>query len=201
MRSVRWNFPNLLTLLRLILVPVLWVLALVGLPKAVGCGLIVAALTDVFDGRLARRYGLTSAFGSKLDAIADTCISFSAVGWLLVLHPSVVQDHPFFFASMTVAAIFALWREWVKFGRLADFHLNSGRAAGILGYILLIDLFLFDQYVQPLFYTLMVVAWIVVVEALMLVFTRDDLDERVSSPLLAYVTGSGRSDRNDGRAT
>src|SRR5687768_12902411 len=70
MQPNRWSIPNLLSLLRLILVPTLWVFALLDLPKVVGFGLVVAAVTDVLDGQLARRLGQTSSFGSKLDSIA-----------------------------------------------------------------------------------------------------------------------------------
>jgi CDP-diacylglycerol--glycerol-3-phosphate 3-phosphatidyltransferase len=198
MRSHRWTLPNLLSLMRLVLVPVLWALALVGLAKAVGAGLIIAAVTDVLDGRLARMRGQTSSFGSKLDSIADMCVNFSALGWLLVLRPEVVRGHPFFFTSLTAAGVFSLLLGWVKFGRLADFHLNSGRAAGIAGYLLLIDLFLFNHYVEPLFYAMMVLAWIVAIEALLLLFTRDTLDERVPSPLLAYLHDDGGRRKAEG---
>ena len=201
MHANRWTLPNLLSLLRLILVPTLWVFALLNLPKVVGFGLIVAAITDVLDGQLARRLGKITSFGSKLDSIADICVNFSAVGWLLVLRPEVVSAHPFFVAVLTATGIFSLVLGWYKFGRLADFHLNSGRAAGIVGYLFLIDLFLFTRYAQPLFYALMVLAWIVAIEALMLLFTRDSLDERVPSPLFAYLSGPNRWYHRDERTT
>jgi phosphatidylglycerophosphate synthase len=201
MHANRWNIPNLLSLSRLILVPALWVFALLDQPKVVGLGLIAAAATDVLDGQLARRLGKITTFGSKLDSIADICVTFSAIGWLLVLRPEVIRAHPYFVAVLTATGIFSLVLGWYKFGRLADFHLTSGRAAGIVGYIFLIDLFLFARYTQPIFYALMVLAWIVAIEALMLLFTRDSLDERVPSPLYSYLSGSDRWHRRDGRTT
>jgi phosphatidylglycerophosphate synthase len=197
MQPNRWTLPNLLSLTRLLLVPLLWLFALFDLPKVVGCGLIVAAITDVLDGQLARRLGQTSSFGSKLDSIADVLVNFSSVGWLLVLRPEVVRAHPYFIAVIMATGIFSLILGWIKFGRLADFHLNSGRAAGIVGYLFLIDLFLFARYAQPLFYALMVLAWIVAIEALLLLLTRDSLDERVPSPLLAYISGAGGGGQTD----
>jgi phosphatidylglycerophosphate synthase len=201
MQPNRWTIPNLLSLLRLLLVPTLWCFALLDLPKAVGFGLILAAATDILDGRLARRLNQTSSFGSKLDSIADRCVTCSAVGWLLVLRTEVVRAHPYFIAVLTATGIFPLVLGWRKFVRLADFHLNSGRAAGIVGYLFLIDLFLFNRYAQPLFYALMVLAWIVAIEALLLLFTRDSLDERVSSPLYSSISGSNRWHRRDERST
>jgi phosphatidylglycerophosphate synthase len=179
----------------------LWAFALMDMPKAVGIGLILAGITDILDGQLARRHGQITSFGSKLDSIADVCVNFSAVGWLLVLRPEVVRAHPYFIAVLTATGIFSLVLGWIKFGKLADFHLNSGRAAGIVGYLFLIDLFLFSRYTQPLFYALMVLAWIVAIEALLLLFTRDSLDERVPSPLLTYLAGVNRRLRRHGRPT
>ena len=201
MQSNRWTIPNLFSLLRLLLVPTLWVPALLDLPKTVGFGLILAAVTDILDGRLARRLNQTSSFGSKLDSVADRCVTCSAVGWLLVLRPEVVRAHQYFIAVLTATGVFSLALGWRNLGRLANFQFNSGRAAGIVGYLFLIDLFFVNRYAQPLFYALMVLAWIVAIEALMLLFTRDSLDERVSSPLYSYISSSNRWHRRGERST
>ncbi|MEA2528553.1 MAG: hypothetical protein QOG89_197, partial [Thermomicrobiales bacterium] len=39
MQPIRWSVPNQLSLLRLLLVPVLWAFAVADLPRAVGVGL------------------------------------------------------------------------------------------------------------------------------------------------------------------
>lgn len=201
LRTAKWNIPNLLSLLRLLLVPCLWVLAIVGFPKAVGLGLAVAAVTDVLDGQIARRMNMITPFGSKLDAFADVAISISAVGWLAVLRRDVLEDHPIYFVVLSIVGVFALLSGWAKFGRLADFHLNSGRAAGVVAYLFLINLFSFDWYPAPLFYALMVLTWIVAIEAIMVIFTRDSIDQRVASPLYSWLNGSSRDRRRDQHPT
>jgi len=69
--------PNLLTLLRIGLVPVIVVALLVPTPGrrafAAGCFLL-ACFTDFFDGWLARRHGLTTALGQLLDPLADKLV-------------------------------------------------------------------------------------------------------------------------------
>jgi cardiolipin synthase (CMP-forming) len=66
-----FGIPNLLTVTRLVLVPVTGYFLSTG---AYGVALIVfliAALTDLIDGFIARRFKLTSALGATLDPIAD----------------------------------------------------------------------------------------------------------------------------------
>ena len=68
------SLPNLLTILRIVCIPVLMALFYVQAPWApwAACGVFVAAaITDYFDGWLARRLQQVSAFGRLLDPIAD----------------------------------------------------------------------------------------------------------------------------------
>jgi CDP-diacylglycerol--glycerol-3-phosphate 3-phosphatidyltransferase len=76
------NFPNTITLLRVTVIPVLFFLLLS--PGRTGsliiAGLfILAALTDLLDGYLARKYGIVTAMGKFLDPIADKLIVNTAM--------------------------------------------------------------------------------------------------------------------------
>jgi CDP-diacylglycerol--glycerol-3-phosphate 3-phosphatidyltransferase/cardiolipin synthase len=87
------NFPTALTWLRIVLIPVF-----VGVYYApddwlsqtmrnwVGMGIFaLAAITDWFDGYLARRWGQTSAFGAFLDPVADKLMVAAALILLVEL--------------------------------------------------------------------------------------------------------------------
>ncbi len=66
-----WTIPNLLTLIRILLVPVFAVLFYRGYYIwAVGV-LVVSGLTDTFDGQIARRFNQISDLGKVLDPVAD----------------------------------------------------------------------------------------------------------------------------------
>jgi len=69
-----WNLPNVLSLVRIIMVPMVAALYYSDIPlRGVTCCLVftVAAATDYADGYLARRWKISSAFGAFLDPVAD----------------------------------------------------------------------------------------------------------------------------------
>ena len=86
----KMNLPNKLTMLRLALVPVIMVLLL--LPAkilrweiAYGVGVVifaVTALTDMLDGKIARKYNLITNFGKFMDPVAD---KFMVIGTLMAM--------------------------------------------------------------------------------------------------------------------
>ena len=86
----KMNLPNKLTMLRLCLVPVVMVLLLLPaallrweIVYAVGAVLfILTALTDMLDGKIARKYNLITDFGKFMDPVAD---KFMVIGTLLAL--------------------------------------------------------------------------------------------------------------------
>ena len=66
-----YSIPNILSLSRLALVPVLIALAYFGLAQEFLIVLAISLLSDVFDGYLARKLNQTSELGAKLDSWGD----------------------------------------------------------------------------------------------------------------------------------
>lgn len=80
-KSQMFNLPNILTLLRILMVPLLVVVLLTKFEGKEFVGLavfLVAALTDVLDGYIARRYGLITPLGKLLDPAADKILTSAA---------------------------------------------------------------------------------------------------------------------------
>jgi len=90
-----WNLPNLLTMLRLLAVPVVGVLLLHDggsnpqYRDIAAAVFLVASLTDFVDGALARRRGQVTTFGRIVDPIADKAL----VGVALI-GLSILQEIP-----------------------------------------------------------------------------------------------------------
>ena len=86
------NLPNIITLARILLVPVFVVIYLWpgdGTYLIAATLFALAAATDWLDGYLARRLNQTTPFGAFLDPVADKLIVVSALTVLLAQHSTV----------------------------------------------------------------------------------------------------------------
>ncbi len=80
-----WNtIPNWMCFIRIALIPVFSVLFVKGIYLWAFIAMIVAALTDVFDGKIARKYNMVSNLGKILDPIADKLSQMAIVIILIV---------------------------------------------------------------------------------------------------------------------
>ncbi len=113
------NIPNLLTLLRIALIPVFVVLFYLPMEwshLAVTIVFATAAWTDWLDGYLARRMNLTSAFGAFLDPVADKLMVAVALVLLVDINPTPYAG--FFLAAPAAVIIgreivISALREWM----------------------------------------------------------------------------------------
>jgi len=107
-----WNLPNTITVLRTTAVPVLLVLPIFGHSRSasvlIAWFFIVAALTDLLDGWLARRGKQVTHIGKLLDPLADKLLVSTALIVLLVSpYPRVPG-----FEGLEIARIPA-WATWM----------------------------------------------------------------------------------------
>ncbi len=87
------HLPNLLSLFRILLVPLLVVVLLTKFDNKefVGLGVfLLASLTDLLDGWVARRFRLETKLGKLLDPAADKILTAAAFISLVELNPGVV---------------------------------------------------------------------------------------------------------------
>ena len=78
------NLPNKLTVLRVIMIPFFVLFLLSGIGKEAGKWIalilfVVASLTDLLDGKIARKYNLVTNFGKFMDPLADKLLVCSAL--------------------------------------------------------------------------------------------------------------------------
>lgn len=119
-----WTLPTALTLLRIGLIPVfvlVFYLPVGWANEAATAVFALAALTDWLDGYLARRMGVTSAFGAFLDPVADKLM----VAAVLVL---VVQNDPR--PWIAIAAVIIIGRE-IAISALREWMAQVGKQGAV----------------------------------------------------------------------
>jgi CDP-diacylglycerol---glycerol-3-phosphate 3-phosphatidyltransferase len=112
---VKYNWPNLLTLLRIALIPVFVIIFYLPYPWASPITALIFALasvTDWLDGWLARRWNETSRFGEFLDPVADKLMVTVALVLTLQADARVILAIPVIIIIGREIAISAL-REWM----------------------------------------------------------------------------------------
>ena len=113
---MQMNLPNKLTILRVLMIPffvlfMLWDITGAADKWIAAVIFIVASLTDMLDGKIARARGLVTNFGKIMDPLADKILVYSALclfietdsieAWMLI----IILAREFVVAGMrTVAA-------------------------------------------------------------------------------------------------
>ena len=109
------NLPTILTLLRIVLLPVVTLIFYLPYDWArPACAAVfaLAGFTDWLDGYLARRLNMTSAFGAFLDPVADKLMVAVALVLLVAVHPTAWMAIP---AAVIIGReiVVSALREWM----------------------------------------------------------------------------------------
>jgi phosphatidylglycerophosphate synthase len=177
------TLPNQLTAVRLLLLPPLWVLVVLGRPVWVGIGLAVAGITDVLDGYLSRRWKQTSIFGSRLDSVADHLLAISATLWLALLRPQILHEQKWPLIAWSAFALGVLLVSWLRFRRFVDLHLYSAKVAVFLAFSFAVPLLVLGGYSKAHFWLAWCAATFAAAEALWVIVAHDQLDPELRSVL------------------
>lgn len=90
------NLPNLLSLLRIFLIPIYLLIFFSNIRNRIiiaGVIFIIAGISDVLDGYIARKYDLTTKLGTVLDPFADKMMTFAVLisfTWTKLIPPWIL---------------------------------------------------------------------------------------------------------------
>ena len=98
MKNIIKKVPNTLTMLRICLVPVIFIFMYIdnGVSNCMAIFFaFIACISDFFDGKIARKYNCSSTFGRCMDPIADKILVMTLILMLVYFHrvwivPSIV---------------------------------------------------------------------------------------------------------------
>lgn len=185
--STIFNLPNNLTIARIMMIPLFVLIAY--WPPALGIGMpaipdnaiarlgmleysdnllrhflltlvfVLAAITDWLDGFLARKMGITSAFGRFLDPVADKLMVAAALIVLVQWHPNIVMAISAIVIISREIAVSAL-REWMaELGNRTSVAVSYvGKLKTAFQMVAISVLLLNWQSLEMLGYVLMIVA-------------------------------------------
>lgn len=126
------QLPNALSAIRILCAPVLLLLAITGYQVAFTWVLVVALLTDVADGWIARGFGLQSRLGARLDTVGDSLIWYAALAGLVAFQRDVLAMHAGLIGAVVCFWILESLLAWLRYRRLSSFHTYLSKAAGVL---------------------------------------------------------------------
>jgi CDP-diacylglycerol--glycerol-3-phosphate 3-phosphatidyltransferase len=135
-----YNLPNLVSFIRVLLAPVLLVLAINQQSVWFVLVVVFSEFTDVLDGYLARRLNQITALGSHLDSWGDFLIySVLAISaWLM--WPDIVRREAVYFLLIVISFTLPVLVGLVKFGTLTSYHtwgVKLAVAITVIAYLLL----------------------------------------------------------------
>ncbi|WP_193615804.1 CDP-alcohol phosphatidyltransferase family protein [Massilia sp. YMA4] len=138
--------PWLLVLSRIVLAPVAIWLAVQGLPAWLWmCQFAAAALSDWFDGKLARRWGTATPGLRQADSIADTVYTLAIVVSLWFSHRDIVLAHCWGIALVIALEAARYPLDWWRFGRGASYHAQSAKLFGVSLLVAVSAIVMFDD--------------------------------------------------------
>ena len=127
-RAIPWS----LVAVRVLLAPVAVALAWGDFPRWIWLFQgAIAALSDIYDGKLARRWGTVTPGLRQADSIADTVYAVAVAASFFVAEPTLFRDHMWGMALVIGLEAARYPLDWFKFGRGASYHALSARLFGI----------------------------------------------------------------------
>lgn len=139
--SLYKNLPNIISSIRILMVPILIYLAVSQQAMIFIVVLIFTALTDALDGYLARRLQLVSELGAKLDSWGDFLV-YSAMGissWML--WPDIFFRELLYIVIIIGCFTLPVLIGLLKFRTFISYHTLSTKIAVVLSIIAYILLF------------------------------------------------------------
>ena len=135
-----YNWPNLVSLVRILLAPFMLLLAVNQQPFWFIIVLLVSEFTDVLDGFLARTLNQVTDLGSHLDSWGDFCIYSVLAVSAWILWPDIVMAEKIYVSLIIISFTLPVLIGVLKFRAITSYHTWSVKVAvaiTVISYMLL----------------------------------------------------------------
>jgi len=170
-RTKKFYIVNGITFYRMLVAPVLVYLIVGERFDIFKWLLLFSFFTDAIDGYLARMYKITSAFGSRIDSIADDLTIIAAIVGIYVWHPAFILYEIVPACILLTLYLIQNTLALIRYKRLTSFHTYSAKIAAIFQGIFMIAYFFLPYPVYWLFYLAVIFTVINLVEEIALILS------------------------------
>lgn len=186
-----YSIPNLLSLLRLTLVPVLAIAAVLNEAVLFLLILAISLFSDMLDGYFARKLKQVTELGARLDSWADMATYAIMIFGLYVMWPAVFDQQFFYLVAASISYVLPVVIALFRFGDFPSYHTWAAKLAALLiapaFYLLLLN----DQ--QLLFRAVIIFHVVVAIEEVAITFALKKSETNVASILSLLRKYSGKS--------
>ena len=132
MEKLTYSVPNLLSLLRLILVPFLAIVASLGEVAVFLSMLAVSLISDMLDGYFARKLHQTTELGARLDSWADMLTYAAMILGLYLIWPQLFYDQLFYVCAAALSYVLPVLLSLYRFAVFPSYHTWGAKLAAVL---------------------------------------------------------------------
>lgn len=132
--------------------------------------LALSFFTDAIDGYLARKFKVASIGGAKLDSIGDDLTVIASIIGMIVFKPAFFKQQIFLLILLLLLFAFQIVFAYIKFRKMTSFHTYAAKAAAVLQGVFLILLFFLPNPLYSLFYVVVIVTAVELIEEIIMIF-------------------------------
>ena len=132
--------PNLVSSIRILIAPLLFVFAFQGMEYWFLGALLFSGFTDVVDGFLARKFNMITPLGAHLDSWGDFTIYSTMAACAWILWPEITRRELLYYVLILFSFLLPALVGLVKFGKLTGYHTWTVKVAVLatfVGYVAL----------------------------------------------------------------
>lgn len=130
---MRKLIPWSMTLGRVLFAPLVLWLALTGrLGWLISVCIVLEVILDIFDGIVARSFGVATPILRRMDSVVDTIFYLTILFCAWTLHAAELRRRSILLASLLFLEVFRYVFDYLKFHREAAYHMWSSKAWGLV---------------------------------------------------------------------
>lgn len=170
MKKTSFYIINAITLYRTVAAPFLLYLLISKRLDIFSVFLILSFFTDLIDGFLARRYKVTSIFGTRMDSIGDDLTVLIAVIGMILYKSEFIIDHKVIFIGLFILFLIQIFYALIKYFKFTSFHTYLAKAGALLQGLFLIHIFIMPEPSYFLFYSAVIITALDLIEEIAMVY-------------------------------